>query len=104
MNHSIISTQISQKDLRFQPGGQPVSFEVKVINTSEQFATFQVKVLAAGVEATAGDYWYRLAPEVSAKTPPGDSTSFSMFGATTGRTRNLTPEARTIEYCHSAQN
>jgi WD40 repeat protein len=78
MNHSIISTQISQKDLRFQPGGQPVSFEVKVINTSEQFATFQVKVLAAGVEATAGDYWYRLAPEVSAKTPPGDSTSFSI--------------------------
>jgi WD domain, G-beta repeat len=72
----IITTQISQKDLRFQPGGQPVSFEVKAINASEQFATFQIKVLAAGVEATAGDYWYRLSPEVSAKTPPGDSTSF----------------------------
>jgi WD40 repeat protein len=72
----IIMTQLSQKDLRFQPGGQPVSFEVKAINTSDRFATFQVKVLAAGVESTAADYWYRLAPEVSAKTPPGDSTSF----------------------------
>ncbi len=69
-------TKISPKDLRFQPGGPPVSFEVRVINIANQFATFQIKVVAAGVETTAGDYWYRLAPEVSAKTPPGDSTSF----------------------------
>ncbi|NJK30535.1 MAG: hypothetical protein HC940_10490 [Acaryochloris sp. SU_5_25] len=78
METPTLTTQISTKELRFQPGGQPVLFEVKVINTSEQFATFQVKVVAAGVETTAGDYWYRLSPEVSAKTPPGDATSFSI--------------------------
>jgi WD40 repeat protein len=78
MEKPTITTQISRKDLRFQPGGPPASFEIKAINTSDQFATFQVKVLAAGVETTAGDYWYRLSPEVSAKTPPGDSALFSI--------------------------
>jgi hypothetical protein len=78
MEQRTITTRLSQKDLRFQPGGSPVSFEVTAINRSDQFATFEIEVLAAGVEKTAGDYWYRLSPEVSAKTPPGDSALFSV--------------------------
>ncbi|NJM75976.1 MAG: hypothetical protein HC852_09540 [Acaryochloridaceae cyanobacterium RU_4_10] len=74
-----ITTQLSTKDLRFAPGGLPVSFEVKVINSSDRFAAFEIKVLAAGVETTAGDYWYRLSPDVSTKTPPGDSASFVVW-------------------------
>lgn len=74
-----ITTQLSTKDLRFCPGDSPVSFEVKVVNSSDQFATFEIEVLAAGFETTAGDYWYRLSPDVSTKTPPGDSTSFVVW-------------------------
>ncbi|WP_404786856.1 hypothetical protein [Altericista sp. CCNU0014] len=74
-----IKTQVSKKDLQFQPGGPAVSFDVKVINTSDRFAAFGVKVLAAGVEASAGDRWYHLSPDVSTKTPPGDFASFSIW-------------------------
>ena len=74
----LISTQLSTKELTFQPGGAPASFEVTVTNNSDQFATFQVEVLAAGTDSTVNHRWYTLSPEVCTKKPPGDSTRFAV--------------------------
>jgi WD40 repeat protein len=78
MLKELIGTQISTKELTFEPGGTPVSFDVTVVNHSEQFATFQVELLAAGAKAGANNNWYRISPEVCTKKPPGDLTKFSI--------------------------
>jgi hypothetical protein len=71
-----LTTTLSVQSLKFKPGGFPVSFEVEVVNTSSEFATFQLEVIASGVETQVNTGWYRLAPEVSAKIPGGDRTRF----------------------------
>ncbi|MEB3288797.1 MAG: hypothetical protein VKI82_02715 [Leptolyngbya sp.] len=72
----LLTTQITPLVLYFKPGQTPPSFSVQVVNQSDSFATFQLEVLAAGVEAEAGRTWYQQAPDVSAKIPPGDRTEF----------------------------
>ncbi|XGW00347.1 MAG: hypothetical protein ACAF41_15600 [Leptolyngbya sp. BL-A-14] len=74
----LISTQLSTRELTFQAGGAPVFFDVIVTNHSDQFATFQVEVLAAGIESGSTHRWYKLSPEVCTKKPPGDSTRFTV--------------------------
>jgi WD40 repeat protein len=76
MAENLISTNVSAQVLKFKPGGPPATFEVTVINESEQFASFQLEVVAAGADPNAGYRWYSLSPEVSSKKPPGDSTKF----------------------------
>ena len=76
MAKSLISASISTQVLRLKPGGNTASFEVSVTNESEQFATFQVELLAAGTDGNLGSRWYNLSPGISAKKPPGDSTKF----------------------------
>lgn len=73
-----IGTQISTKEITFQPGGKPVSFGVTVVNNSPQFATFQVELLAAGAKAGGSSNWYSISPEVCTKKPPGDVTHFTI--------------------------
>lgn len=72
-----ITTKISTNKLTFQPGG--VSFDVTVINNSDDFATFQVELLADVAKPDSNSNWYRIFPEVCTKKPPGDSTTFSVF-------------------------
>ena len=72
-----IITKISTNKLTFQPGG--VSFDVTVINNSDDFATFQVELLADVAKPDSNSNWYMISPEVCTKKPPGDSTKFSVF-------------------------
>jgi WD40 repeat protein len=73
-----LSTDLSTPVLHFQPGGSPSAFDVNVSNHSAQFATFQLELLASGVAVGADPDWYRQAPDLSAKIPPGDRTRFSI--------------------------
>jgi WD40 repeat protein len=77
MLKELIKTQVSVKEIAFKPGSDPVSFEVSVLNHSTQFATFQLELLAAGVDEV-NHQWYRLSPEVCSKTPSGDRTTFQV--------------------------
>ena len=78
-----IITKISTNKLTFQPGG--VSFDVTVINNSDDFATFQVELLADVAKPDSDSNWYKISPEVCTKKPPGDSTKFSVFISTIPR-------------------
>ncbi|WP_427161548.1 hypothetical protein ACQFX9_08290 [Aliinostoc sp. HNIBRCY26] len=72
----LINAKISVKKVTFKPGGQPASFEVNVVNDSNQFASFQLEITAAGGNSNLGTNWYNIKPAVSAKNPPGDSVNF----------------------------
>ncbi|WOD37094.1 WD40 repeat domain-containing protein [Nodosilinea sp. E11] len=74
----LLATHLSTSVVHFKPGQVPPTFDVKVSNHSDDFATFQLEVLAAGVAAGADTHWYRQAPDLSAKIPPGDRTQFSI--------------------------
>ncbi|MCD8489316.1 MAG: hypothetical protein LRZ84_21900 [Desertifilum sp.] len=78
MAKNSISTDVSNQALKYKPGGIPASFEVSVVNESEQFASFQVELIAAGSDPELDFQWYELYPAVSAKKPPGDSTKFDV--------------------------
>ncbi|WP_413198491.1 hypothetical protein [Nostoc piscinale] len=75
---NLVNTKISTQVLNFQPGGLPASFEVSVVNESNQFASFQIEIIAAGGGESLGTNWYSIKPAVSAKNPPGDSTKFEV--------------------------
>ncbi len=83
MTKNLISANVSAQVLKFKPGGSPAEFDVTVVNESDRFASFQVEVTAAGVDANPGYRWYALSPAVSAKKPPGDSTHFHVAIADT---------------------
>ena len=70
-----ISTEISESVLQFAPESEPLSFGITVYNDSDQFASFQVALVAPGADPNQR-HWYRLSPAVSAKIPPGDQTCF----------------------------
>lgn len=76
MSQSLIGISTSLKELTFQPGSLPANFEVNVVNYSDKFVSFQLEVIAAGVEGNLKHDWYVLSPEISSKKPPGDSTKF----------------------------
>jgi len=78
MTVNLVHTKISKQVLHFQPGGSPASFEVTVVNESNQFASFQIEIIAAGGGESLGSNWYTITPAVSAKNPPGDSTKFDV--------------------------
>lgn len=78
MENRVIDASLSTQSLTFRPGGPPVSFEVIVVNGSDQFAAFQLEVLAPGVSRSSGNFWYRLSPEVAAAKPTGGITPFQI--------------------------
>lgn len=53
-------------------------FEVTVINTSRQFASFQVELSADEIERSKNSHWYKVEPHICAKKPPGDRTTFKV--------------------------
>jgi WD40 repeat protein len=73
---SIIDASLTEQSLIYRPGGPPASFGVSVINRSNQFASFQLEILAAG--ASEQTNWYRLSPDVSTAKSPGDRTDFQV--------------------------
>lgn len=78
MENRIINASLSTKNVTFKTGSQPASFEVTVVNGSDEFAAFQLEVLAAGASRSSGSLWYRLTPEVAAAKPPGGVTQFQI--------------------------
>ncbi|MEB3267044.1 MAG: hypothetical protein VKJ09_00740, partial [Leptolyngbya sp.] len=78
MQTDVLTTTLSTEVLTFRPDGEPASFEVTVHNTSNTFASFQVELAAAGVDAEVAPTWYRVAPAVSSKIPGGARTRFQV--------------------------
>ncbi len=76
MATTVINTIVSTKELHFEPGGVPVSFEVTVVNGSDRFASFQVELIAAGAAVNRNGDWYNISPTASSKKPPGAATRF----------------------------
>lgn len=73
-----LSTEISTQTVHFCPGQAALPFAVTVNNLSQQFATFELEIIASGLKDDAAIDWYQLAPELSAKIPGGDRTQFSV--------------------------
>ncbi len=78
MLKELLQSNISVKELTYKPGGAPVSFAVQVVNTSERFASFQLEIIPAGADETAGNLWYSISPDISSKNPPGTMTDFQI--------------------------
>ncbi len=77
MSANQIGLEIPQKELSFKVGSSTNSFPVVVINDSNQFASFQIELVAAGADTKEFDYeWYTISPDVSVKIPPGDLVEF----------------------------
>lgn len=77
MSANQIGLEIPQKELSFKIGSEKNSFSVIVINDSNQFASFQIELIAAGADTQAVGYkWYTISPDVSVKIPPGDLVEF----------------------------
>ncbi|MBW4615580.1 MAG: hypothetical protein KME21_20340 [Desmonostoc vinosum HA7617-LM4] len=79
MDQNVINASLSTQNLTFRPGAYPSTFEVTVNNDSNQFANFQIEILAAGEIRNPEYRWYKLEPEVAAAKPPGSSTIFQVF-------------------------
>lgn len=77
MSANQIGLEIPQKELNFKIGSTKNSFPVVVVNDSNQFASFQVELVAAGADTQDVGYeWYTISPDVSVKIPPGDLVEF----------------------------
>ena len=77
MSANQIGLEMPQKELNFKIGSEKNSFPVVVINDSNQFASFQIDIAAAGADTQAIDYeWFTVSPDVSVKIPPGDLVEF----------------------------
>jgi WD40 repeat protein len=83
MAEKLISAQVQEREISFKPGGPPAELTVTVINWSDRFASFQLELIAAGVEDQRKVNWYSLCPEVSTKKPPGATTEFKIAIADT---------------------
>ena len=49
---------------------------IKVINASNDFTSFQIELIADGVESDSKSKWYSTEPKICSKKPPGDETEF----------------------------
>ncbi|MBD2120535.1 hypothetical protein H6F68_06395 [Trichocoleus sp. FACHB-262] len=73
-----IITELSHQQVTLSAQQTTAVFYATVWNDSDRFASFQVKLLAAGMTLEASKAWYRLTPAVSSKIPIGDSTRFQI--------------------------
>ncbi|MBD1909341.1 MULTISPECIES: WD40 repeat domain-containing protein [unclassified Leptolyngbya] len=80
-----IQATVSKRKLRLIPdlaadpdlkSGNEHEFDVVVINASRYFTSFQLELLAPGLDSQAGGDWYSIEPEICAKKPPGAQTQF----------------------------
>ena len=81
-----VTAKVDRRNLKFEPtlDGSEASatsdsaFKVTVINESERFASFQVKLLVPGIDSDEIAAWYKIEPEFATKKPPGASTLFDI--------------------------
>lgn len=73
-----IITELSSRQVMLNSSQTAAMFFATVYNDSDRFASFQVKLLAAGVTTNSTKPWYRLTPSVSSKIPVGDCTRFQV--------------------------
>lgn len=73
-----ITTKVSKKQLTLIPDvlSEDNEFDVKVINGSKQFTSFQLELTARGLENESNLDWYKVEPEICSKNPPGSETDF----------------------------
>lgn len=83
-----IKVEVTRRELKFAPiddeeqeidrANSEDEFDVYVTNNSNQLASFQLELLAAGVKPSSGLKWYRIEPQSGTKKPPGQTTKFSV--------------------------
>jgi hypothetical protein len=73
-----ITTQLSSRQVTLSASQAAAIFEVTVYNDSDRFASFQLKLVAAGASTNHSQPWYRLMPSVSSKIPAGDGARFQV--------------------------
>ncbi|MDJ0844282.1 WD40 repeat domain-containing protein [Crocosphaera sp.] len=78
MNNKSIEVTISTNYIDFKPGKNPETFQVSVVNLSDQFASFQVILQAAGTDEININDWYQLTPDIGQKIPPSGTAKFSV--------------------------
>ena len=89
----LVKLTVSKQQVRLVPGSSTQfeaanaiderEFEVTVVNTSDRFASFQIQLTSSqaqlqpeGIDTDENDQWYTVEPEICAKKPPGDRTTF----------------------------
>lgn len=97
-----ISTEVLEFDPELDPQKHPAVVEVTVLNRSDQFASFQVELLAAGADPEIGHSWYKFLQLDTVKKPPGDTSIFKIqiFEAPIPGVRmvNITVLVRSMEF------
>lgn len=73
-----ISTEVLEFDPELDQQKNPALFDVTVLNLSDQFASFQVELLAAGADPEIGHSWYKFLQLDTVKKPPGDTSVFKL--------------------------
>ena len=75
---SPITTVVTKKQLTIIPDSlsEDNEFDVKVINGSNKFISFQLELTAKGLEDKSDFDWYKVEPEICTKNPPGSETDF----------------------------
>ncbi|MBW4523125.1 MAG: hypothetical protein KME16_26090 [Scytolyngbya sp. HA4215-MV1] len=73
-----ITTELSHRQVTLSAGQATAVFYATVYNDSSRFASFQLRLLAAGALLNTPKSWYRLTPAISTKIPAGDCTRFQI--------------------------
>lgn len=81
-----VTAKVDRRNLKLTPtvdGSEAIAtrdnaFKVMVVNESEQFASFQVKLSVPGIDSDKVAEWYKIEPEFGTKKPPGASTPFDI--------------------------
>ncbi|NJN88665.1 MAG: hypothetical protein HC881_23275 [Leptolyngbyaceae cyanobacterium SL_7_1] len=82
---NLIQAVVSKRKLTLIPdmaidvdpiASQDNQFDVVVTNGSPQFTSFQLELIAPGLDPRTDTDWYTVEPEVCAKKPPGAQTQF----------------------------
>jgi WD40 repeat protein len=74
----LITAELSHRHVEINATQPTAKFSVTVYNDSDRFASFQIKLLAAGIDEQSTRSWYRFIPAVSAKVPSGGQTLFQV--------------------------
>ncbi|MGF1524605.1 MAG: hypothetical protein ACFBSF_19955 [Leptolyngbyaceae cyanobacterium] len=86
---NLVRLELSKKQISFQPDNfkdfsrtenQPEAgdFQVTVVNLSDRFSSFQIELEVGDQKQGQGEQWYRVEPNICAKKPPGDRTTFTV--------------------------
>jgi hypothetical protein len=83
-----IKTELSNRQVTLSAGQAVAAFDATVYNDSDRFASFQLKLLAAGALPDTNKPWYRLTPSVSSKIRSATAPAFRSKSLTCHRSPN----------------